>query len=194
MRTHLFAAISLGFLAAACQPAEQPRYSSAPPPPAYTAAYTGSEQVCTEYGFTPGTTGFDRCVSNERAARATGRVNQTYAEARLNTDARNACMSYGLQPSSGWYNQCVSREVDARRYQAASQPSPQTYPPYRTDQYGNRIDAQGYRVDANGYRYQEASQPSPQTYPAYRTDQYGNRIDAQGYRVDANGNRLPRQG
>ena len=40
------------------------------------------------------------------------------------------------------------REVDARRYQAASQPSPT----YRTDQYGNRIDSQGYRIDANGNR------------------------------------------
>ena len=55
---------------------------------------------------------------------------------------------FGAQPSSGWYNQCVSREVDARRYQAASQPSPT----YRTEQYSNRIDSQGYRSDANGNR------------------------------------------
>jgi hypothetical protein len=149
MRTHLFTAITLGLLAAACQPSEQPRYSSSPsPPPTYTASYTSSEQVCTEYGFNAGTDGFNRCVSRERAARSTGRVNRDYAEARLTEDARNACSSYGLQPSSGWYNQCVSREVDARRYQAASQPSPT----YRTDQYGNRIDSQGYRIDANGNR------------------------------------------
>lgn len=149
MRHHLFTAITLGLLAAACQPSQQARYSaSTAPPPAYTANYTSSEQACTEYGFSSGTAGFDRCASRERAARSAGRVNRDYAEARLIEDARNTCSSYGLQAGSGWYDQCVGREVDARRYQAASPPSPT----YRADQYGYRIDAQGYRVDANGYR------------------------------------------
>ena len=162
MRTHLFAAITLGLLAAACQPSDQGLYTTQSPSAypanypanqpsqAYAAGATSSRQVCADYGFSPGTAAFENCVSRERAARSTGRVNRDYAEARLTDDARNTCASYGLQPNSGWYNQCVSREVDARRYQGPSQAAPT--PTYRTDQYGNRIDAQGYRVDANGYR------------------------------------------
>ena len=169
MRLHLIGVAALGFLAAACQPNDQATYSTSTQPTytaAYTNNYTGSEQVCSSYGFPPGTAGFNGCVKRERAARASGRVAQNYAQARLNSDAQNACASYGLQPSSGWYNQCVSREIDARRYMAEGQPAPayQTTPVYQP--------APGYRA------------------PAYRTDQYGNRIDGQGYRVDAYGNRV----
>ena len=178
MRLHLLGVAALGFLAAACQPNDQPRYSTAPAQPTYTAAYatnaSPSEQVCSSYGFTAGTPGFDGCVQRERAARASGRVNRDYAQARLNSDAQNACMSYGLQPNSGWYNQCVSREIDARRYMAEGQPAAayQTAPAYPS----------GYQP-APGYY-----QPAPASQ--YRTDQYGNRIDGQGYRVDAYGNRV----
>ena len=145
MRTHIFAAISLGLLAAACQsPSQQARYAS-PPAPAY--AHASSEQVCTEYGFTAGTITFDRCVSQERAARAHGRVSRDYSQTRLSEDARIACNSYGLQSGTGSYDQCVNREVEARRYQASP-----TASPYRIDQSGNRIDSEGYRVDTYGNR------------------------------------------
>ena len=158
MRTHLFTAITLGLLVAACQPSNQ-GLSTAPqsPPPAYAANYpsaayaaggASSGQVCADYGFSPGTAAFENCVSRERAARSAGRVNRDYAEARLADDARNACASYGLQANSRGYNQCIGREIDARRYQGSSQAAPA----YRTDQYGNRIDSQGYRIDANGNR------------------------------------------
>jgi hypothetical protein len=157
MRTHFFMAMTLGLLAAACQLSDQ-GLSTAPqsPPPAYAANYpsaysaggASSGQVCADYGFSPGTAAFDRCVQRERAARSAGRVNRDYAEARLADDARNACASYGLQPNSRGYNQCVGREIDARRYQASSQATPA----HRTDQYGNRIDSQGYRIDAYGNR------------------------------------------
>ena len=161
MRTHLFTAITLGLLAAACQPSDQGLYTTTQSPSAYTANYpvnhpsqayaagsASSGQVCADYGFGPGTATFDRCAQRERAARSAGRVNRDYAEARLADDARNACVSYGLQPNSRGYNQCIGREIDARRYQGSSQAAPA----YRTDQYGNRIDSQGYRIDAYGNR------------------------------------------
>lgn len=158
MRTHLFTAITLGLLAAACQPSDQglstapqsqpPVYAANYPSAASAAAGTSSGQVCADYGFSLGTAAFDRCVQRERAARSAGRVNRDYTEARLADDARNACVSYGLQPNSRGYNQCIGREIDARRYQGSSQAAPG----YRTDQYGNRIDSQGYRIDAYGNR------------------------------------------
>jgi hypothetical protein len=197
MRIHLFTAITLGLLAAACQPADQGRYAAPQSSSAtYAAGYASSGQVCADYGFSSGTAAFDRCVSREQAARSTGRVNRDYTEAGLRDDARNACASYGLQPNSGGYNQCVSREVDARRYQGANQASP----PYRTDQYGNRIDAQGYRVDANGYRllpgqssYVAPSSPEPRGYVEANAGQQVFR-DEYGFRYDAYGNRLDRYG
>jgi hypothetical protein len=216
MRIHLFTAATLGLLAAACQSPDQglnatPQPPSGvyaanyPPSPPYTASYlstanatvsASSGQVCADYGFSSGTAAFDRCVSQEQAARSTGRVNRDYTEARLTADARNACASYGLQPSSGWYSQCVGREVDARRYQGTGQA---VSPPYGTDQYGNRIDAQGYRVDANGYRLpRQASYVTP-SYPEPRADveaTAGRQVtrDEYGFRYDAYGNRVDRYG
>ena len=75
--------------------------------------------------------------------------------------------------------------------------APQTYagqsvPPYRMDQYNNRVDAEGYRVDSTGQRMPVQGPyytPAPQAYstqPVTR-DEFGNRYDAQGNRVDANG-------
>ena len=151
MRLRLLTTISIGLLSAACQSPYQQSARVPPPatPPISTAAYSTSEQACNEYGFPPGTVGFDRCVQRERAARSTGRVNRDYAEARLSNDARDACSSYGLDAGSARYDRCVGREIEARGYrESASQPAPM----YRIDQYGNRFDSDGYRVDANGYR------------------------------------------
>src|SRR5262249_45734188 len=61
---------------------------------------SASEQACLDYGFTPGSGAYERCVSREHAARIAGRVPYGYAEARLTADARNACYSYGLEPGS----------------------------------------------------------------------------------------------
>jgi hypothetical protein len=146
--------MSVGLLAAACQPVQQPYPQSARgpapmAPPMSTAGYSASDQACAEYGFPGGSAGFDRCVQRERAARSTGRVSRDYAEARLTADARGACSSYGLDAGSARYDRCVSREMDARGYREnANQPGPT----YRVDHYGNRVDSEGYRVDANGYR------------------------------------------
>ena len=217
MRIKILATTTIGLLAAACQAPYSQNGSSAYATyqGANNAAYRSSSQACIDYGFRAGTTSYNQCVSNEQAARSSGRVDRDYAPALLNADARNACSSYGLNAGTPGYDRCVSREMEARSYRdAAALPAA----PYRIDQYGNRVDAQGYRVDANGYRvdaqgysldangYRIATQtyPSPEM-PApgrpYSTpavsgqavsgDEFGNRYDAQGNRLDASGRVIP---
>ena len=155
MRFRLFTTMSIGLLAAACQTSYQQQAARPPAPvtpPISTAAYSTSEQACNDYGFSTGSGPFDRCVQRERAARAAGRVNQNYAEARLTADARDACSSYGLEPGMR-YDRCVAREMEQRVYrESASQPAPM----YRTDSAGTRFDSEGYRVDAKGHRLSRA--------------------------------------
>ena len=144
----------MGLLAAACQSPYQQQSARAPAPvtPPTTAAYSTSEQACNDYGFSTGSAAFDRCVQRERSARAAGRVNQNYAEARLTADARDACSSYGVEPGMR-YDRCVAREIEQRVYrESASQPAQI----YRTDSAGTRFDSEGYRVDANGHRLARA--------------------------------------
>ena len=204
MNIRVFTAISAGLLAAACQSPNQQsasRYSTpASAPSAYGAAYPTSERACADFGFTPATVGFDRCVSRERTARSGGRVSHDYAEVNLTKDAQDACYSYGLQPRTDRYDRCVGREIDARHYRAESA-EPAT-PPYRHDQYGIWVDSQGYRVDANGYRVMPQASyaaPSYQPAPSYveprpaTTGQYAFR-DEFGFRYDAQGNRIDRNG
>ncbi len=171
MHARLITVTTLALLSAACgspNPQSANRYNATPP--AYTAAYSTSEQACADYGFISNTASFDRCVSRERAARSAGRMTRDYEQARLYNDARNACASYGLEPGSARYDRCYAREVDARGYRADAALS---VPTYRTDQYGYRIDSEGYRVDADGYRIdsegrrmvrQSAYVPQPQPY------------------------------
>lgn len=156
MRLRLLTMISLGLLAAACQAPREQR-TAVVTPPVSTASYSTTGQACSDYGFNAGTAAFDRCVERERSARATGRVNRDYAEARLNGDARDACTSYGLEPGSMRYNNCVNREVDARMYRDGDVRTVTTYqnapaPAYRVNQDGVRVDSAGYRVDAYGNR------------------------------------------
>lgn len=172
MRFALLTTLSVGLLTAACQ---TPYQQSARVPPGSPMGVYSSEQTCSDYGFSSNTASFDRCVQRERAARSAGRVSRDYAQATLTNDARSACASYGLDIGSARFENCVQREVDARSYRESAY---QTAPTYRTDQYGNRIGPDGYRV--------------AQTTPMYRLDQYGNRIDSEGYRVDANGYRMSR--
>jgi hypothetical protein len=201
MRIQLFATLSIGLLSAACQAPSGQYVPSSGAQARYGAPYVSSEQACADYGFTAGSAAFNRCVTNERAARSSSPVPPTYAEAQLNADARAACASYGLVPGSVGYDRCVSNEINARRYRAGmAQPNPT----YRTDQYGNRFDSEGYRVDANGYRISPQPVYSPQ--PAYTPqpvyappsspqttgqqgfrDEFGFRYDAQGNRIDRNG-------
>lgn len=57
------------------------------------------------------------------------------------------CGGYGLRIGSPTYDTCVAyQETRAQTY-----PS-QSVPPFRLDQYNNRVDAEGYRVDGTGHR------------------------------------------
>jgi hypothetical protein len=57
------------------------------------------------------------------------------------------CAGYGLRVGTTTYDTCVAYQ-DSR---AQAYPS-QSVPPYRLDQYNNRVDAEGYRVDGTGHR------------------------------------------
>ena len=57
------------------------------------------------------------------------------------------CAGYGLRVGTPTYDTCVAyQESRTQAYPG------QSVPPYRLDQYNNRIDAQGYRVDGTGHR------------------------------------------
>lgn len=173
----LLAAISLGLLTAACAgpyDRQAPVPSSAPP--STSRAPTLSERNCIDYGFTPGSSAFDRCVQGEARARATGRVNRDYAEARLLDDSRNACFDYGLTRGTQRYDNCVAREVDARRYRDQGQiVVPQgTYASNYSTPARGPTPYVGDRVGASG--------------GAVSRDEFGFRYDAQGNRLDRNGN------
>ena len=57
------------------------------------------------------------------------------------------CAGYGLRLGTTTYDTCVAyQESRAQVY-----PS-QSVPPFRLDQYNNRVDAHGYRVDGTGHR------------------------------------------
>jgi len=164
----LLAAMSVGLIAAACS---GPYDRQAPTPSYASRALTQSERNCLDYGFASGSGPYDRCVQRESSARAAGRVNRNYAEARLLDDSRSACSDYGLDRGTQRYDNCVSREVDARRYREQSQMSA---PPVYTPDY--------------------APAPTPYGYVAPRTtgveaarDEYGFRYDAEGNRIDRNG-------
>jgi hypothetical protein len=164
----LLAAMSVGLIAAACS---GPYDRQAPTPSYALRALSQSERNCLDYGFASGSGPYDRCVQRESSARAAGRVNRNYAEARLLDDSRSACSDYGLDRGTQRYDNCVSREVDARRYREQSQMS------------APAIDAPDY-----------APAPTPYAYVAPRTtgveatrDEYGFRYDAEGNRIDRNG-------
>jgi hypothetical protein len=85
-------------------------------PPSTPRPDATARNNCVDYGFTPGTASYDRCVQREAGARSYGRVGRDYSDARLIQDARDACFDYGLERGSRSYDVCLVREVDARRY------------------------------------------------------------------------------
>lgn len=94
--------------------------------------------------------------------------------------ANLVCTGYGARIGTTIFNDCVA-------YQEPRNPGP-SVPPYRLDQYNNRVDAEGYAVDSVGRRmrvqapyYLPWSQPSS-SQPILR-DEYGNRYDVRGNRI-----------
>jgi hypothetical protein len=61
--------------------------------------------------------------------------------------AAQICADYGGALGPQGYDECIAYQE--ARIQAYSSPS---VPPYRMDQYNNRVDAEGYRVDSIGRR------------------------------------------
>jgi hypothetical protein len=93
------------------------------------------------------------------------------------------CAGYGIGTDTATYTACVAyQEARAQSYPGES------VPPYRLDQYNNRVDAQGYRVDSRGHRM---AVQSPYVLPmgeissgqTVLRDEYGNRYDARGNRI-----------
>lgn len=97
--------------------------------------------------------------------------------------ASTICAGYGLRAGTPTYDACVAhQEARAQSYPGES------VPPYRLDQYNNRVDAQGYRVDSTGHRMSVQSPyilPMGQVLPDQTVlrDEYGNRYDARGNRI-----------
>ena len=176
MNLKIVTTISLGLLAAACSSTEHRNVSAA----YGTGVYQASNQACVDYGFVPNTAAYSRCVTSEQAARNSYRPSPGYAPSLVASDARNACYSYGLSVGTAPYDRCVAREIDARTYRdsaaapayrvdangyrIAGQPAPYyapapayqpAYQPpqeqqtYR-DEFGNRYDSQGNRINAQG--------------------------------------------
>jgi hypothetical protein len=165
----MMAVLSVGFLAAACA-GPYDRQASTP-----MRVASLSQQNCLDYGFVAGSGPYDRCVQRESSARAAGRMERSYAEARLVEDARGACYDYGLQQGTARYDNCVGREVDARRYREQGQTT----------------------VSAPYYAPQYTAAPAPAPYVEQRTAATtGTPVfqDEFGFRYDAEGNRLDRQG
>ena len=91
------------------------------------------------------------------------------------------CAGYGIRIDAPTFDTCVA-------YQDSRNPGP-SVPPYRLDQYNNRVDAEGYVVDSMGRRmpvqgpyYLPWVQASP-GQPILR-DEYGNRYDSRGNRIN----------
>ena len=79
--TKLLAVAAVGLSAAACSYSNTTT-ATAPPPAAVVApagtvvVSNSSQQACLDYGFTPGTASYDRCVRLEADARARGRASR----------------------------------------------------------------------------------------------------------------------
>jgi hypothetical protein len=80
--------------------------------------------------------------------------------------ANLVCAGYSGRIGTTIFNDCVT-------YQESRNPG-QSVPPYRMDQYNNRVDAEGYRVDSTGRRLPVQSPYDTPMGQAY--DARGNRI------------------
>ena len=92
----------------------------------------------------------------------------------------SVCAGYGIRIGAPTFEDCVA-------YQDSRNPGP-SVPPYRMDQYNNRVDAEGYAVDSMGRRmpvqnqyYSLVGQAS--SSQVILRDEYGNRYDSRGNRI-----------
>jgi hypothetical protein len=73
-----------------------------------------SDDACSSYGFTVGSSEYRRCQSKEADARAAGRMSAGTSQAQVSTEARRACQSYGIAPYTDAYERCVRTEISYR--------------------------------------------------------------------------------
>jgi hypothetical protein len=66
-----------------------------------------AEHACLEYGVTPGTQTFERCVVSAAKAFDRGEPDLAYAEARVARAGREACKASGKTPSALDDNACA---------------------------------------------------------------------------------------
>ncbi len=138
-----------------CVASEQQARNSYRPTAGYAPSLIAADSAnaCYSYGLTVGTAGYDRCVAREIDAR-------TYRQAAAQPGYRTDAQGYRVD-SEGY-------RVDANGYRLASQPAPYyapNYPPayqpayqpqdqpgqaVSRDEFGNRYDAQGNRLNAQG--------------------------------------------
>jgi hypothetical protein len=95
--------------------------------------------------------------------------------------ANSVCAGYGVGIGTTTFNECVT-------YQDPRDPGP-SVPPYRMDQYNNRVDAEGYRVDSTGRRMRvqspyDAPMGQASSSQTVLRDEYGNRYDSRGNRIN----------
>jgi len=94
--------------------------------------------------------------------------------------ANLVCAGYAGRIGTTTFSECLT-------YQESRNPGP-SVPPYRMDQYNNRVDAEGYVVDSTGRRMPVQSPyyfpwgQASSGQPVLR-DEYGNRYDARGNRI-----------
>jgi len=194
MPVKLLAVAVVGLSAAACSYSSTTT-ASVPPaavavPPGTVVVSSNSQQACVDYGFTPGTASYDRCVRLEADARVRGRASMTYSQANLTADSRTACSSYGLAAGTMAYDRCMSREIDARRYrQEATVTTYSPVPAAATTYYPVNSGTTVYPVTAPvaTTTVVPAATNPPAGVQAFR-DEYGFRYDGQGNRVDTRGN------
>jgi hypothetical protein len=105
----------------------------------------------------------------------------TFSQPPIAAQSANlVCDGYGVRLGTTTFNDCVT-------YQDSRNPG-QSVPPYRMDQYNNRVDAEGYAVDSRGRRMPVQSPyylpwgQASSSQPVLR-DEYGNRYDARGNRI-----------
>jgi hypothetical protein len=98
--------------------------------------------------------------------------------------AKLVCAGFVADTGTKEFADCVA-------YQESHDPG-QSVPPYRMDQYNNRVDAESYAVDSTGrrmpvqspyaFRGQAASGQVVSGQVVLR-DEYGNRYDSRGNRI-----------
>ncbi|TAJ40033.1 MAG: hypothetical protein EPO55_09830 [Reyranella sp.] len=172
MRLHLLATVSVGLFSAACSSPYENRNISAA---TGSGIYASSNQACVDYGFVPNTWAYSRCVTAEQQARLNYRATPGYAPSLVVADSRNACHSYGLTAGTAPYDRCVARETEARAYRDSA-----AAPAYRVDAQGYRVDANGYRLAGQpAPAYYPAATVTRDEF-GNRYDSQGNRINASG--------------